>query len=68
MLQSGVTTDICPVLHGASLTALRKKDVRIRPIAVGDVLRRLNGKVVRCEGMEAVGTVVRLAQLAMTLE
>ena len=40
-LQGGVTADICPILYGAALTALRKKDGGIRPIAVGIVLRRL---------------------------
>jgi hypothetical protein len=33
-----------PFLAGGSLTALLKKDGGIRPIAVGDVLRRLTGK------------------------
>ena len=33
-----------PLLAGGSLTALLKRDNGIRPIAVGDVLRRLTGK------------------------
>jgi len=35
---------VSPFLAGGSLTALLKKDGGIRPIAVGDVLRRLTGK------------------------
>ena len=63
MLQGGVTADICPILYGAALTALRKKDGGIRPIAVGNVLRRLAGKIVSCRVIEAMGTLVRPAQL-----
>ena len=33
-----------PALCGANLTPLRKKDNGVRPIAVGEVLRRLTGK------------------------
>ncbi|GAU97087.1 hypothetical protein RvY_08442 [Ramazzottius varieornatus] len=35
MLEGKVPDEICPVLYGASLTALLKKDGGIRPIAVG---------------------------------
>ena len=44
-----------PFLAGGSLTALLKKDGGIRPIAVGDVLRRLTGKaLVRAQKKELV--------------
>ena len=35
---------IAPLLAGATLTALPKKDNGIRPVAVGEVLRRLTAK------------------------
>ena len=36
-----IPEDMAPVLCGANLTPLRKKDGGVRPIAVGEVLRRL---------------------------
>jgi hypothetical protein len=54
---------IRPVLYGACLTALEKKDGGIRPIAVGSVLRRLAGKVASRRVMERMGHLVRPAQL-----
>ena len=72
VLQSSVAEEICklcnliasgkvcksvqPLLAGGSLTALLKKDGGIRPIAVGDVLRRLTGKaLVRAQKAKIVG-------------
>ena len=63
MLRGGVSPEVCPLLYGASLTALRKPDSGIRPIAVGNVLRRLAGKIVSHRVMEEMGTLVRPAQL-----
>lgn len=64
LLEGRVTPAICPILYGASLTALRKKDAGgIRPIAVGHVLRRLAGKIVNQRVMTAMGALVRPAQL-----
>ncbi|XP_055341049.1 uncharacterized protein LOC129590060 [Paramacrobiotus metropolitanus] len=42
--------ELRPALFGANLTALSKKDGGVRPIAVGNVLRRLAAKIVakRC--------------------
>lgn len=40
-----VPLDIRPIFFGASLCALLKKDNGIRPIAVGNALRRLCGKL-----------------------
>jgi len=45
VINSGVPEEIRPVFFGASLTALKKKSGGIRPIAVGNVWRRLAGKV-----------------------
>jgi hypothetical protein len=39
-------SDICPFLFGARLVALVKKDGGLRPIACGEVLRRLCGKFI----------------------
>ena len=41
-----VPQDLLPLFYGASLCALAKKDGGIRPIAVGNTLRRLATKVV----------------------
>lgn len=46
MLQGKVPSSIIPVLYGASLFPLAKKDGGIRPIAVGCTLRRLVSKIV----------------------
>lgn len=45
LLSGNVPESVCPWLYGASLTALKKKDGGIRPIAVGNVLRRLTAKL-----------------------
>jgi hypothetical protein len=45
MLSGDVPEPICPLLYGASLTALNKKDGGVRPIAVGNVYRRLVSKI-----------------------
>ena len=37
-------SEIAPVLSSANLLALKKKDVGVRPIAVGETLRRLPAK------------------------
>lgn len=44
ILSGSVPELVLPVLAGASLTAFNKKDGGIRPIAVGDTLRRLSAK------------------------
>ena len=40
-----------PALCGADLTPLRKKDGGVRPIAVGEILRRLVGKAILSTGV-----------------
>ncbi|XP_011555023.3 uncharacterized protein LOC105386209 [Plutella xylostella] len=45
MLKGMVNREVCPYLYGASLFALKKKDGGIRPIAVGNVIRRLVAKL-----------------------
>lgn len=46
ILEGKVPTEICPVLYGGSLTALKKKDGGIQPITVGNTLRRTAGKII----------------------
>lgn len=45
MLSGKVNTTICPILYGASLIALKKKDGGVRPIAIGSFFRRLVAKL-----------------------
>ena len=45
MLAGRTPEAVKPVLFGAALTALLKKDGGVRPIAVGYVWRRIAGKV-----------------------
>jgi hypothetical protein len=40
-----IPSEICHLLYGASLCALNKKDGGIRPIAIGNCLRRLTSKL-----------------------
>ena len=44
MLRGGVPKDILPVLYGASLIAFSKPNGGVRPIAIGNTLRRLVAK------------------------
>lgn len=45
MYSGNVHQDIVPILYGANLIALTKKDGGVRPIAVGTTLRRLASKI-----------------------
>lgn len=45
MLSGKVYKEICPILYGASLIALKKKDGSARPIAIGCFFRRLVAKI-----------------------
>jgi hypothetical protein len=45
MLAGKVCADVVPILYGANLIALKKKDGSFRPIAVGSTLRRLASKI-----------------------
>lgn len=40
------TAEVCPLIYGANLVALSKKDGGIRPIAGGNTIRRLTSKIV----------------------
>jgi len=63
LLKGDVPSDICPILYGATLTALKKKCGGIRPIAVGNTLRRMAGKIVSRRVMDAMGNMLRPKQL-----
>ncbi len=45
ILSGQILEEFCPILFGANLTALLKKDGGIHPIAVGCVFRRLASKM-----------------------
>ncbi|XP_061706794.1 uncharacterized protein LOC133517478 [Cydia pomonella] len=45
MLAGKVCREVVPILYGANLIALKKKDGGIRPIAVGNTFRRLTSKI-----------------------
>ncbi|GAU89490.1 hypothetical protein RvY_02037 [Ramazzottius varieornatus] len=54
---------VCGVPYGATLTALKKEDGGLRPIAVGDTLRRLAGKIVVKRGGRVMEEQVRPEQV-----
>jgi len=49
MLRGAIPLALCPILYGANLCALKKKDGGIRPIASGNAFRRLASKI--CNSM-----------------
>jgi hypothetical protein len=63
ILAGSVPASIAPVFAGASLTAFYKSDGGIRPIAVGDTLRRLSAKCATHSVQEKFAGVFRPAQL-----
>jgi hypothetical protein len=50
-----VPAEARPFIYGAKLSALAKKDGGVRPIACGETLRRLCGKILCRQGSEFVG-------------
>jgi hypothetical protein len=40
-----IPNEVCPLFYGANLLALSKPDGGLRPIAIGNTLRRLAGKI-----------------------
>jgi hypothetical protein len=46
IIQGNVPNKVCPILYGARLIALSKKDGGLRPIAIGSTIRRLAAKIV----------------------
>jgi len=50
-VNGSIPPDLAPTLCGANLTPLRKKDNAVRPVAVGEVIRRLVGKALLSTGV-----------------
>jgi hypothetical protein len=63
LLNGKVPSSICPILYGANLCALKKKDGGIRPIAVGFTIRRLISKIVCRRIADKLGPKFRPHQL-----
>jgi hypothetical protein len=63
LLNGEVPSSICPILYGANLCALKKKDGGIRPIAVGSTIRRLISKIVCRRITDKLGSKFRPHQL-----
>ena len=62
ILQSRIPADIFPLLYGACLTVLRKSGGGIRPIAVGDTVRRRACKIISKGLMASIGDLFRPAK------
>ncbi|XP_048479848.1 uncharacterized protein LOC125489131 [Plutella xylostella] len=63
MLAGKVNTLIAPLMYGARLCALNKKDGGIRPIAVGSTLRRIASKVCCRQILPKLSTYLQPLQL-----
>ncbi|CAG9118843.1 unnamed protein product [Plutella xylostella] len=63
MLAGKVNTSIAPLMYGARLCALNKKDGGIRPIAVGSTLRRIASKVCCRQILPKLSTYLQPLQL-----
>jgi hypothetical protein len=68
MLSGQVNADIVPVLYGANLIALAKKDGGIRPIAVGFTFRRLASKLCCRKFSERLTKVFKPRQLGFGIK
>ena len=66
---NGQISDFARILFfSANLTALRKKDGGIRPIAVGNILRRLASKVANHFACHKVSSLLRPVQLGVSVK
>ena len=63
VLRDEVTQSVKPIFFGANLIPLRKKDGGIRPIAVGQTLRRLVAKCISSRVMHSIGSELAPLQL-----
>ena len=63
ILRGGVCQEALPIFFGAKLCALEKKGGGIRPIAVGNTLRRIAGKVISQGIQQEMGHYLRPVQL-----
>jgi hypothetical protein len=63
LLSGQLPSEICHLLYGASLCALYKKDGGIRPIAMGNCLRRLTSKLACFQSCSIVNSYLSPHQL-----
>ena len=63
VLKGNIPEEIRPIFFGATLTALKKSDGGIRPIAVGNSLRRVVCKIVSHRVADPMGNLFRPIQL-----
>ena len=63
ILSGDVPSQVCPIFFGAYLIALRKPDGGVRPIAIGDTLRRMVAKAVSRLMFDTFGNKLRPVQL-----
>jgi len=63
VIQGDIPQSVRPIFFGANLTPLRKKDGGIRPIAVGQSLRRLVAKCVSSRVSKSLGAELSPQQL-----
>jgi hypothetical protein len=65
LLSGQVLSEICHLLYGASLCALNKKDGGLRPIAIGNCLRRLTSKLACFQSRNIVNSYLSPHQLGV---
>jgi hypothetical protein len=65
LLTGQLPSEICILLYGASLCALNKKDGGIRPIAIGNCLRRLTSKLACFQSRNIVNSYLSPHQLGV---
>jgi hypothetical protein len=65
LLSGQLPSEICHLLYGASLCALHKKDGGIRPIAIGNCLRRLTSKLACFQSRNIVNSYLSPHQLGV---
>lgn len=63
LLNGNVPSFVTPILYGASLCALNKKDNSLRPIAIGSVLRRMVSKIACARVYDKLGSCLRPKQV-----
>lgn len=68
ILRGGVPNFAVPILFGATICALQKKDGGIRPVAVGNTFRRLATKIGARSIMAALGNDLRPVQLGVSTQ
>ena len=68
MAGGGVPAEVAPFLCGARLHAAAKKDGGIRPIAVGNILRRLTAKTIARKVQERAASLLAPHQLGVGVQ